>query len=90
VRVVLDTNTVISGLLWGGAPRRLIDAARAKRIDLYASTVLVAEFAEVIAREQFAKRIRATDLSATALVADYARLATVVAPAVFLAALFPS
>lgn len=35
----------------------------------------------MIARGQFAKRIRAADLSATALVADYARLATVVSPA---------
>ena len=81
MRVVLDTNTVVSGLLWGGAPRRLIDAARARRIELHVSTVLVAEFAEVIAREEFAKRIRAANLSAAALVADYAHLAKVVSPA---------
>jgi len=27
VRLVLDTNTAVSGLLWGGWPGRLIDAA---------------------------------------------------------------
>jgi len=27
VRLVLDTNTALSGLLWGGTPGRLIDAA---------------------------------------------------------------
>lgn len=81
MRVVLDTNTVVSGLLWHGAPRALIDAARARRIDLCASTVLVAEFAEVIAREEFAKRIQAASLSAAALVADYAHLAKIVVPA---------
>jgi predicted nucleic acid-binding protein len=29
MRLVLDANTVISGLLWGGTPGKLIDAARA-------------------------------------------------------------
>jgi len=27
VRLVLDTNTVVSGLIWGGVPGQLIDAA---------------------------------------------------------------
>lgn len=27
MRLVLDTNTALSGLLWGGTPGRLIDAA---------------------------------------------------------------
>jgi predicted nucleic acid-binding protein len=30
--VVLDTNTALSGLLWGRTPGRLIDAARADLI----------------------------------------------------------
>jgi len=42
---------------------------------------LAAEFAEVIGREQFAKRIRAAQLSAAELVANYARLAQLVVPA---------
>ena len=28
MRVVLDTNTAVSGLLWGGVPGQLIDAAQ--------------------------------------------------------------
>jgi hypothetical protein len=31
--LVLDTNTAISGLLWGGTPGRLIDAGEAGRIE---------------------------------------------------------
>lgn len=81
MRIVADTNTVVSGLLWDGPPRQLIDAARARRISLYSSAVLAAEFAEVIAREQFARRIRAAGLSAAELVADYMRLARLVVPA---------
>jgi len=81
VRIVADTNTVVSGLLWSGPPQQLINAAREKRITLYSSLALAAEFAEVIGREQFARRIRAAKLSAAELVADYARLANLVVPA---------
>jgi putative PIN family toxin of toxin-antitoxin system len=81
VRIVADTNTVVSGLLWGGAPQEILNAARARRITLYSSTALVAEFAEVIVREQFARRIRAAGLSAAELVSDYAQLAKLVVPA---------
>jgi predicted nucleic acid-binding protein len=28
MRIVADTNTVLSGLLWQGPPRRLMDLAR--------------------------------------------------------------
>ncbi|MBI3371927.1 MAG: PIN domain-containing protein [Betaproteobacteria bacterium] len=51
--IVADTNTVISGLLWSGPPQQLINAARAKRITLYSSVALTAEFAEVIVRDLF-------------------------------------
>ena len=40
VRLVLDTNTVISGLLWQGTPGRLIDAAQTKSIMLCTSVSL--------------------------------------------------
>ena len=81
VRIVADTNTIVSGLLWSGPPQELINAARAKRITLYSSVALTAEFAEVIGREQFAKRLRAARLSAAELVSDYARLAKFIIPA---------
>jgi predicted nucleic acid-binding protein len=34
VRIVADTNTALSGLLWQGPPRRLIDLARERAITL--------------------------------------------------------
>ena len=81
MRVVADTNTVVSGLLWAGPPRELINAARAKRITLYSSVTLIAEFAEVIAREKFSTRIRSAGVLAPGIVADYAQLVRIVAPA---------
>jgi len=55
VRVVLDTNAAVSGLLWHGNSGKLIDAARAGSVALYASAPLLAELHSVLGREKFAK-----------------------------------
>jgi uncharacterized protein len=79
MRIVADTNTVLSGLLWHqGPPRRLINLARERIVTLCTSPILLAELAEVIGRDKFAKRVLAATLSATELVQDYERLAEIV------------
>lgn len=78
MRIVADANTVISGLLWQGAPRRLIDDCRAQKLILVTSPALLAELAEVLARDKFAARILRAGLSAKALVDDYADIAHVI------------
>jgi putative PIN family toxin of toxin-antitoxin system len=81
VRVVVDTNTLVSGLLWSGPPHQLLNAVRERRITLYSSTALVAELAEVLAREQFSRRLRSANVSAIELLSDFAQLARLVIPA---------
>jgi len=81
VRVVADTNIIISGLLWRGAPRRLLDAARAGKIDLFASAVLLAELQETLQRDKFAERLERAGVTPRQLVVGYAALATLVRPA---------
>jgi uncharacterized protein len=80
MRIVADTNTVLSGLLWQGPPRRLLDLARQRTVTLCASPTLLAELAEVIGRDKFVKRVHAATLSAAELVQDYERLAEIVEP----------
>jgi putative PIN family toxin of toxin-antitoxin system len=80
VRILADTNTVISGLLWQGAPRQLIDACREQKLSLITSPALLAELAEVLARDKFAARILRAGLSAKALVEDYAEIVDIIAP----------
>jgi uncharacterized protein len=80
MRIVADTNTVLSGLLWGGPPRRLIDLARTRSLTLCTSLVLLAELAEVIGRDKFAHRVHLAGLSPAELVQDYGRLAHIVEP----------
>jgi putative PIN family toxin of toxin-antitoxin system len=65
MRIVADTNTVLSGLLWQGPPRRLLDLARERALTLCTSSTLLAELAEVIVRDKFAHRVLAAGLSAT-------------------------
>ena len=80
MRIVADTNTVLSGLLWQGPPRRLIDLARERAVTLCTSTALLAELAEVIGRAKFTARVHDAGVAAAELVEDYARLAEIVVP----------
>lgn len=81
MRVVLDTNTVVSGFLWGNEPRALIDAAVAGRIELFTSEVLIAEIEDVLPRSRFAARLAEKQLSIPALIERYRVLADIVEPA---------
>lgn len=81
MRVVLDTNTVVSGFLWGEAPRALIEAAVDGRIELFTSTVLIAELAGILPRQKFAQRLAQKQLSVPALIERYSALAEIVEPA---------
>ena len=81
VRLVLDTNTVISGLLWQGTPGRLIDAAQTKSITLCTSVSLLAELRGVLAREKFVGQLLARAINVSDVFDGYAALAMIVAPA---------
>ncbi len=82
MRLVLDTNAAISGLLWQGNPGKLIDAAHAARVTLYTSAPLLAELRDVLHRDKFARPIQALGLSVAEILEGYAALATVLVPAV--------
>lgn len=81
VRLVLDTNTAISGLLWGGQPGRLIQAAVSGTIELACTTAMLAELRGVLEREKFVARLSSRGLAVARVFAGYAALVEVVAPA---------
>ncbi len=81
MRVVADTNTVVSGLLWHGNPRRVLDAARAGALQLYTSAALLAEIDEVLQRPKFAQRLSLVGVASHTLVLGYAALASLIVPA---------
>lgn len=77
-QIVPDTNIVISGLLWRGNPRRILDAARDGIIELYTSHVLLDELEDVLSREKFALRLAAANVTAQDLISGFSALATVI------------
>jgi putative PIN family toxin of toxin-antitoxin system len=80
MRVVADTNTVISGLLWYGAPRQLLNLAREQRITLFTSLPLLTELAQVLRRDKFSERLKLANVTINELVTGYAALAILVKP----------
>jgi len=80
VRLVTDTNVVVSGLLWLGNPGRLLEAAARGQVTLYTSPVLVAELAATLATAKLARRIERAGLALDELLARYLNVAIVVQP----------
>ena len=80
MRVVLDTNVVVSALLWGGLPHRLIEAAAAGDIELVASPTLLAELRDVLGRRHLASRLVQQASTVEQAIALYAELTIVVSP----------
>ena len=54
MRVVLDTNVLISAVVYGGHPREILEAATAGTITIFISDALLEEFQGVLQRPQFA------------------------------------
>ncbi|OGA23680.1 MAG: putative toxin-antitoxin system toxin component, PIN family [Betaproteobacteria bacterium RIFCSPLOWO2_02_FULL_67_26] len=80
MRIVADTNVVVSAFLWGGVPRQLLDAAELKRAELFTSRDLVAELEEVLSRPKFAEQLGQTRHTPAYLLARYTQLATIIVP----------
>lgn len=81
MRVVLDTNTAVSALLWQGPPNQLIVRATPLALAFFSSPVLLTELEEVLGYSKLAKVVTTTGLSATELMQRYRRLVSVVEPA---------
>ncbi len=78
MRIVIDTNLLLSAFLWGGTPQRLIDAVRSNAAELVISQALLDEFATVIARPKFAAILARTTRMPASLVANLRTLAELV------------
>lgn len=48
MRIVLDTNVLVSAIFWGGTPGLLIKQWLAERVELVASVEIIAEYERVL------------------------------------------
>lgn len=53
LRILFDTNVLISAVLFGGVPGEIVDAARDGAIEGVVSLHILAEMREVLTRERF-------------------------------------
>jgi uncharacterized protein len=82
LRLVLDTNIVISGLLWRGSPRLLLDqASDDPTIKLFSSETLIEELRNSLAYRKFENRLAQTGFDIDDAVLLYRGLVEVLEPA---------
>lgn len=81
MRLVTDTNVVVSGLLWLGNPGRLLEAAALGQVTLYTSPVLLAELSATLNTPKLARPIARSGMTLDDLLGRYLNVAIVVQPA---------
>ena len=57
MKLVVDTNTLVSGSLWQGPPARLVSAALAGHVQMFLSLPLLLELQETLQHPKFARRL---------------------------------
>lgn len=80
MRAIVDTNVVVSGLLWHGAPHILLDRVRDGALTLISSPVLLAELADVLARPKFEQILTRSNTSRDYSLAEIQALAEIITP----------
>lgn len=81
MRIVLDTNIVLSALLWEGTPHRLLAAIRQlPGAQVYSSPVLLEELIDVLTRPSPASRLDLIGKTAAEVLADYVEAIELIEP----------
>lgn len=57
MKLVVDTNTIISGSLWQGPPARLVSAALTGKAQMFLSLPMLLELRETLQHPKFAQRL---------------------------------
>ena len=80
MRVVADTNVLVSAFLWSGIPHKLLTAAEAGRVTLYTSPAIIDELVGVLSRDKFTARLHELRVTPQELLMGYLKTARLVQP----------
>ncbi len=80
MKVLLDSNIWISGLLWGGKPRQIIQLAQQKQILLYSSELLIKELEATLAYPKLQRRLVTLEITAEELLKEISRIIVITQP----------
>lgn len=78
MRIIIDTNVMLSGLLWQGTPHALLNQARSGTVVLITSPDLLNGFADVIQRPKFASILERTSRTPAKILAELRQLSDIV------------
>jgi putative PIN family toxin of toxin-antitoxin system len=74
MRIVIDTNVAVSGLLWDGPPNQILKWVQGGTLTLLACEETVAELKRVIQYKRFSKRLSVLKVSPLEVFAYYSNL----------------
>ncbi|PJF29060.1 MAG: putative toxin-antitoxin system toxin component, PIN family, partial [Phototrophicales bacterium] len=80
IDVVLDTNVIISGMLWAGTPKTILQMAQQHLIQTISSEPLIEELKDVIARDKFQKFLNQLQKTPDDVVNSYLNYTRVIEP----------
>jgi hypothetical protein len=78
MRVVVDTNVLISAFFWGGVPGQVLEAARRERCTIISSEPLLAELLLVLQRDKFSKHLHQMSRTPQQFLNNYRALVDIV------------
>ncbi|MBI3148651.1 MAG: putative toxin-antitoxin system toxin component, PIN family [Betaproteobacteria bacterium] len=81
MRIVIDTNVLLSGLLWHGTPHALFDQVRAGMVELVMSPALMDEIERAIRYPKFAAILARTTRTPERILTELQALAEMVTAA---------
>ena len=81
MRIVLDTNVVVSALFWTGPPRALLDLVYSGQVAAYTSDEIVLELEDVLSRAKFRVLLEKLGVTPREISLRYTSLANLVHPA---------
>ena len=74
MKIIIDTNVAISGVLWSGPPSMILQWARRRLVTIIVSEKTINEFKRVINHERFADRLKALQTTPEEVMAYFINL----------------
>ena len=82
VRLVMDTNLIVSATLWDGKPFELLSAVQERGFEIFTSEPLLEELRSVLIRPKMQKQLLRKRLTASGVLTRYKNITRVVDPMV--------
>lgn len=82
MRIVIDTNLIVSALIWGGTPLSLLKETRLNEIEMLASIDTLNELKRILARPKFIESLAKSNRKPEDIISKYQELIQFVHPAI--------